>query len=118
MSIIERIERLGVQVKASAGRLVLDGNVKASTRDRLAWIRAHKADIIRELCPPLEAVGAERLRPLADQHGFALDALMDWFRDDLEDLARMSERDLTLTMEDMAAHHAAYGGPSPTDTRS
>lgn len=56
---------------------------------------------------------ADRLRPLASRHGFSLDALMDWFRDDIEDLARMSDRNMALIVRDLAEHHALYGGPAP-----
>ena len=104
MSIVESIERLGIRVTAEAGKVVLEGNIQALTDEQVAWIKDHKPDILREL---RERV-VSRLGALAKSHHVPLDDLLNWYRDDLEDMTRFDDQTLAWLVEDYADLRAFY----------
>jgi len=104
MTIVERIERLGIRVSAEDGMILLEGNTKELTDEQVAWIKEHKPAILREL---LERV-ASKLGALAKTHHAPLDDLLDWYRGDLEDMTRLDDRALTWLVKDYAGLRSLY----------
>ncbi len=104
MSIVESIERLGIRVTAETGKVVFEGNIQALTEEQVAWIKNHKPDILREL---RERV-VSRLGALAKTYHVPLDDLLDWYRDDIEDMTRIDDQTLAWMVEDYADLRVYY----------
>ena len=104
MSIVERIERLGIRVTAEAGHVVLEGDTEALSDEQVAWIREHKPDILRELRDRV----VSKLGTLAKVHHVPLDDLLDWYRGDIEDMTRLDDDALAWLVEDYADMRAIY----------
>ena len=104
MSIVERIERLGIRVTAEAGQVVLEGDTEALSDEQVAWIREHKPDILREL---RERV-VSKLGTLAKTHHVPIDDLLDWYRGDIEDMTRLDDKTLGWLVEDYAYMRTFY----------
>ena len=98
MSIVERIEQLGIRVTADAGHVVLEGNTGALSDEQIAWIKAHKPAILQEL---RERV-VSKLGALAREHRLPLDDLLDWYGQDIEDMTRMDDHAIAWLVEDYA----------------
>lgn len=104
MSIVERIERLGIRVTAEEGQVVLEGNTRALAAEQMEWVKAHKPDILRELRGRV----VSRLGTLAKAHHIPLDDLLDWYRGDLEDMTRLDKDALEWLVGDYASLHDYY----------
>jgi len=104
VTIVERIEQLGIRVTAEAGQIVLEGNTQALTDEQVAWIKEHKPAILREL---RERV-VSKLGALAKTHHVPLDDLLDWYRGDLEDMTRLDDEALAWLVEDYAKRRRNY----------
>lgn len=104
MTIIERIERLGIRVSAEDGMILLEGNTQDLTDEQVAWIKEHKPAILHEL---RERV-VSKLGALAKVHHAPLDDLLDWYRGDLEDMTRLDDRALAWLVEDYAGLRSLY----------
>lgn len=109
MSIVERIEQLGIRVTAEEGQVVLEGNTQALTDEQMAWIREHKPDILRELRGRVIA----KLGRLAKRHHIPLDDLLNWYRNDIEDMTRFDDAMLTWMVKDYAELRTFYRHDQP-----
>jgi len=110
VTIIERIEQLGIRVSAEAGQVVLEGNTQALTDEQVVWIREHKPDILRELRDRVAA----RLGVLAKTYHVPLDDLLDWYRDDIEDMTRIDDEGLAWLVRDYMKFRSFYRRESHT----
>ena len=110
MTIIERIERLGIRVSAEDGMILLEGNIQDLTDEQVEWIKEHKPAILRELRERI----VSKLGVLAKVHHVPLDDLLDWYRDDIEDMTRFDDQTLAWLVEDYADLRAYYRREQPT----
>ena len=117
MTIIERIERLGIRVSAEDGMILLEGNTEALSDKQVGWIKAHKPTILQEL---RERV-IRKLGTLAREHHLPLDDLLDWYGQDIEDMTRMDDRAMAWLVADYArlrgTQYRATTTTTPTTAR-
>lgn len=97
---LDRLEAAGVSLEVSdAGKLRASGDLNDKRRE---YIRAHKQQLIVAL----------RMRPIAEKHGLAdlpeMMAFSSWYKDDLDDLAQMSDQDLEVIVFDYIENHHLY----------
>jgi len=110
MTIIERLERLGLQISAKDGMILLHRNLSVLTEEWKGWIKAHKPAILRELRDRVAA----RLGVLAKTHHVPLDDLLDWYRDDIEHMTRIDDEGLAWLVRDYVKFRSFYRRESRT----
>ena len=83
--LLEKIESVGIKLAVVEDGLQITGEI---TDQQLDYLRSHKLTLMATL----------RLREIAEERSHPLDDLLRWYKNDLEDLAAMSDKDFKFVM--------------------
>lgn len=113
MSLVQKIESIGVRLQVEGDKLVVLGPVDQLTAKQVGYLRLHKPEIIAELKSVSQASPAERVRSLAGKYRIDPDELLSWYSQDIEDIQTMDELTLDALVRDYAANRPTFRGEQP-----
>ena len=96
--ILEQVESTGIRLAVVEDGLQITGEI---SDQQLEYLKSHKPTLIATL----------RLREIAEERNHPLDDLLRWYKDDLPDLAAMSDKDFRFVVTEYLDNLERY---SPT----
>lgn len=116
MSIVSRIQSVGVRLQVEGADLVVLGQVDRLTNRQLGYLKSHKPQIIAELRVAGQPLPTERLRRLAGKYRLDPDELLDWYSQDHAYIQVMDDRTLDAMVRDYSANRPNFRGEQPYQT--
>lgn len=94
----ERLKAQGVFLAANNDELTVETAAPLTDNQR-DYIRGHKSQLLAEL-EEVKSKSITRLKKIAEERSHPLDDLLRWYKDDLDDLAAMSDKDFRFVVSE------------------